>query len=142
MAKAAAELDRAEDVAGGPQSPNGVPSDAGASEYADMVAAIARYQRIAKPDAVRCRVLFYSPAVDGFDRSGVAVPLLAVGSTNAGRVVAFLSKLSAGEWAKGRVIAAELDMEPDGGQFRKIMGDLVRSETLESGSLGYRLKRR
>lgn len=111
-------------------------------EYERMVAAIADYQRVAKPDAVKCRVTFFSPGSGGFDRSGVVVPLLVANVTKADKVIAFLSKFSAGEWVKGRVIAAELDMESDGGQFRKIMGDLVRSETVESGTLGYRLRRR
>lgn len=111
------------------------------AEFERMVAAIQNYQRLIRPDAIKCRVLFYSPGADDLERSSVPVPLYSNESTTAGKVIAFLSKLSPGEWAKGRVIAAEVEMEPDGGRFRKIMADLAKSETLESGALGYRLKR-
>lgn len=111
------------------------------AEFERMVAAIQNYQRLIRPDAIKCRVVFYSPGGDELDRSSVPVPLFCGETTTAGKVIAFLSKLTPGEWAKGRVIAAEVEMEPEGGRFRKIMADLVKSETLDSGALGYRLKR-
>lgn len=111
------------------------------AEFERMVAAIQGYQQLIRPDAIKCRLVFYSPGGEEMDRSSVPVPLFSGETTTAGKVIAFLSKLSPGEWAKGRVIAAEVEMEPDGGRFRKIMGELVKSETLESGALGYRLKR-
>lgn len=140
MARATAELERTEDAAP-PQSPSSPESVGG--EWSDLVAAVASYRRVAQPDAAWCRLLFGQPGTDINTASSIAVPLfVATDNPNAARVVAFLSKFASGEWTKGRVIAAELDMEPDGGQFRKIMGDLVRAETLESGSLGYRLRKK
>lgn len=135
MAKAAAEIEQA-DAAGGSQSPDG-------AEWSELVAAVVKYRRVAQPDAAWCRLLFGSLGTDLSDAASIPVPLYAVSDNpHVGRVMSFLSKLAPGEWAKGRVIAAELEMEPDGGQFRKIMGDLVRAETLESGSLGYRIRRK
>lgn len=60
----------------------------------------------------------------------------------ADRVLAFLSGMRAGEWAKGRTIAAEIDLEYDGGQFKKLLAEMVQDDLLESSRAnGYRLKR-
>lgn len=62
--------------------------------------------------------------------------------THADRVLQFLRGLRPGEWAKGRTIAAEIDLEYDGGQFKKLLAGLVGDDLLESSKAnGYRLKR-
>lgn len=113
---------------------------AAGAEFERMVRGVVDYLRKFRPDAVRCKLLIYSPGTDGFDRSTLAVPMACSEASFAGRVIAFLSKFPAEDWVKGRTIAAELDMEHDGGQFKKLMAQLPKDEVLSSPQ-GYKLRR-
>ena len=60
--------------------------------------------------------------------------------THRDRVLQYLKGLPPGAWAKGRTIAAEIDLEYDGGQFKNLMAETVRDGELESSkSNGYRI---
>jgi len=117
----------------------GVGSDAPPT-LADVRRVVAGYVCHHMPAASGCKIHVEYP---GGLADLLAVPLVVDGGDDLeSRVLAFLSKLPAGMWMKGRSIAAEMDVELDGGHFRGTMATLVRSGQLESHrTQGYRLAR-
>lgn len=70
----------------------------------------------------------------------IPVPTAATAEDVRDEVVNLLARLRPGEYMKGRAVAAELDMEYEGGHFRAMMAKLAKDEVIESHTQkGYRL---
>lgn len=103
---------------------------------------LADFARELYPQAKSCRLVIDVPDGDGVTSASLPIPLgVSDDAAAEDRIVAFLSGFSPETWVKGRVIAAELDMEYGGGQFGKLMSGLTQErKILESSKAGYRLK--
>lgn len=94
------------------------------------------------PNAIAARLVIDIPNGAAVASASLPIPLPAPSdATVEDRIVAFLSGFHPETWVKGRVIAAEVDMEYGGGQFGKVMAELSKvKKILESNTAGYRLK--
>lgn len=142
MARAAAEPgERLEDAAERSQSP-GVPVVA-VPDFDRIYRDVAAMVLFSRRNAVGCRIVVDVPdGRGGIGSDCITVPMpVSSDAATEDRIVAFLGGFSTETWVKGRTIAAELDMEYSGGQFSKVMAELVKvKRILESSSAGYRLR--
>jgi hypothetical protein len=121
------------DADGGTEAPGHQSPPDPAAVYR-QVAELALYLH---PTATACRIVFDTPA----GASTVAVPMTTDDPSELDdRIVDVLTnKQRAGEWMKGKVVAAHLDMEYDGGHLRGALARLARVGTIESSRAGYRM---
>lgn len=93
-----------------------------------------------QPEAAGCRFVIDVPNAPD---TVYGIPMVGNVAGAERKVIAFVEKFPPDEWVKGRTIAAEIEMEYGGGQFGKLMSELVKvKKLLESDrSQGYRLKR-
>ena len=120
----------------GPKAPD-EPTAQSAPDPASVYRQVAELALYLHPTATACRIVFDTPA----GCSTVAVPLTTDEPDDLDdRITDTLAtKQRAGEWMKGKVLAAYLDLGADGGHFRGAVARLVRAKVIESSHAGYRL---
>jgi hypothetical protein len=93
------------------------------------------------PNALAARLVVDIPDGDRVLQNTLHVPL-SIGGDNdlTTSVLIALTRFRAGEWVRAKTLAADVDAEPTGGHFRRVLRQLVKDGRVESNTnLGYRL---
>jgi hypothetical protein len=118
-----------------------VPADQSSIDPVQVYRVVAELALMLHPQATGCKIVIVCPNVT--DPTTLNVPLTVHdGDDLESRIEAFFrDKIRPGEWVKGRSVAIELDVDPDGGHFRSTMARMARpGGRLQSHKTqGYRL---
>jgi hypothetical protein len=127
--RANAEPDTGQTIAAGDPSP---------PDPATVYRMVGELVRRLAPTARNLRIVYDVPGAGGVSTGRIPITAISDASDLDGLVVGVLAAHSG--WMKGRAVAAQLDLDPDGGHFRSTMARLAATGLIESNkALGYRL---